>query len=450
MTTSNDLLRQYQEKLTAPEAAVQLVKSGDMIFYGEFLMFPEVLDKALARRVNELKQVQLRYTCLTRIPEVVKADPTREHFIFDDYHFGAPARKMHDKNLCNYIPYTYHQLPSIIDKYVDYDAALILVGPMDDKGFFNLGASNSTTLVSTRNSKKVVVEVNRSVPKCLGGNQESIHISQVDYIVEGNNSPLTVLKPAQPTDTDRQIAAHVMKELEDGCCVQLGIGGLPNVVGSLIADSDLKDLGVHTEMMVDAYMEMYEAGRITGARKNIDRFKMVYTFAMGSRKLYDFLDNNPMCASYPVDYTNDPHIIAQNDKVIAINNAIEVDLFSQVCSESAGTRNISGTGGQLDFTLGAYASREGKALICISSTFTDRDGKLQSRIKPVLTPGAIVTASRAVVHYIVTEYGIAQMKGKSTWQRAEALIDIAHPDFQDELIKAADEMNIWLRTNKED
>ncbi|MEN6462279.1 MAG: butyryl-CoA:acetate CoA-transferase, partial [Syntrophomonas sp.] len=261
---THDLIhKQYQEKLTTPEKAVQLVKSGDLIFYGEFSMFPEVLDKALARRVNELKQVQLRYTCLTRIPEVVKADPTREHFIFDDYHMGAPARAMQDKGLCNYIPYTYHQLPSIIDKYIDYDVSLILVGPMDDKGFFNLGTSNSTTLVSTRNSKKVVVEVNRSVPKCLGGNQESIHISQVDYVVESDNSPLTVLKPAQPTDIDRQIAAHVMKELEDGCCVQLGIGGLPNVVGSLIADSDLKDLGVHTEMMVDAYMEMYEAGRIT-------------------------------------------------------------------------------------------------------------------------------------------------------------------------------------------
>jgi acyl-CoA hydrolase len=177
---------------------------------------------------------------------------------------------------------------------------------------------------------------------------------------------------------------------------------------------------------------------------------MVYTFAMGSKKLYDFMNNNPICASYPVDYSNDPRIIAQNDKVISINNAIEVDLFSQVCSESAGTRNISGTGGQLDFVLGAFASKGGKALICISSTFTDGQGNLQSRIKPVLTPGAIVTASRAVVHYIVTEYGIAQMKGKSTWQRAEALVDIAHPDFQDELIKAADEMNIWLRTNKQD
>ncbi|MGI5921285.1 MAG: acetyl-CoA hydrolase/transferase family protein [Syntrophomonadaceae bacterium] len=450
MYTKDIFQKQYQEKLTTADKAAQLVKSGDIIFYGEFLMFPEVLDKALARRVNELQNVQLRYTCLTRIPEVVKANPSREHFIFDDYHFGAPARKMHDRNLCNYIPYTYHQLPSIIEKYIDYDLSMILVGPMDEKGFFNLGPSNSTTLASTRKSKKVIVEVNRSVPTCLGGNQESIHISQVDYIVESDNSPLPVLKPAQPTDIDRKIASHVMKELEDGCCIQLGIGGLPNVVGSLIADSDLKDLGVHTEMMVDAYMDMYEAGRITGAKKNIDRYKMVYTFAMGSSRLYEFLDNNPLCASYPVDYTNNPGIIAQNDKVISINNAIEVDLFSQVCSESAGTRNISGTGGQLDFVLGAFASRDGKALICLSSTFTDNEGKLQSRIKPVLTPGAIVTSSRAVVHYIVTEYGIAQMKGKSTWQRAEALINIAHPDFRDDLIKAADDMKIWLRTNKQD
>jgi acyl-CoA hydrolase len=227
-TNMNELIyKQYQEKLTTPEKAVQLVKSDDMVFYGEFLMFPEVLDKALARRVNELKQVQLRYTCLTRIPEVVKADPTREYFIFDDYHMGAPARKMQDKRLCNYIPYTYHQLPSVIDKYVDYDVALILVGPMDDKGFFNLGTSNSTTLVSTRNSKKVVVEVNRSVPNCLGGNQESIHISQVDYVVEGDNSPLTVLKPVQPTDVERQIAAYVMKELEDAAVFSSVLGAFP-------------------------------------------------------------------------------------------------------------------------------------------------------------------------------------------------------------------------------
>ncbi len=241
-----------------------------------------------------------------------------------------------------------------------------------------------------------------------------------------------------------------MDEIEDGSCLQLGIGGLPNVIGAKIADSDLKDLGIHTEMLVDSCVDMYNAGRITGRKKTIDTHKMAYTFAMGTDKLYAFLDNNPMCASYPVSYTNDPRIIGMNAKVIAINNALEVDLFSQVCSESVGTRHISGTGGQLDFIFGAFASRGGKGLICLASTYTDKEGNLQSRIKPTITPGSIVTVPRSITHYVVTEYGIVQLKGKSTWQRADALISIAHPDFRDDLIKFAEEMNIWTRTNKID
>jgi len=195
-------------------------------------------------------------------------------------------------------------------------------------------------------------------------------------------------------------------------------------------------------------VDMYESGKISGRRKAIDKGKMVYTFAMGSKKLYDFLDNNPVCAAYPVSYTNDPRIISVNDKVIGINNAIEVDLYSQVSSESSGSRHITGTGGQLDFILGAFQSRGGKGLICISSTFADKEGNLQSRIVPTLAPGTIVTCPRSIVHYIVTENGIAQMKGKSTWERAEALIEIAHPQFKDQLIKDAQKLNIWRRSSK--
>jgi acyl-CoA hydrolase len=235
--------------------------------------------------------------------------------------------------------------------------------------------------------------------------------------------------------------------MKDECCVQLGIGGMPNAVGKMIAESDLKDLGCHTEMLVDAYVHMYEAGRLTGRKKNIDPGKMVYGFAVGSQRLYDFIDNNPLCASYPVNYTNRPSIAALNDNLITINNAIEVDLYGQVCAESVGTRIISGTGGQLDFVLAAYESRGGKSFVCLPSC-SEREGKLKSKIVPTLKPGAIVTDPRSVAHYIVTEYGKFAMKGMSVWQRAEGLINLAHPQLRDELIQAAQAQGIWRRSNK--
>jgi acyl-CoA hydrolase len=195
-------------------------------------------------------------------------------------------------------------------------------------------------------------------------------------------------------------------------------------------------------------VDLYNEGKVTGNQKTIDRFKMAYTFAIGTKKLYDFIHNNPACASYPVNYTNDPRIIAMNNNVIAINNAVEVDLFSQVCSESAGTAQISGTGGQFDFIFGAFTSKGGKGIIGISSTFTDKKGNVHSRIVPTLRPGAIVTVPRSIVQYVATENGIVQLKGKSTWERAEALISIAHPKFQDDLVKKAEEMKIWLNRNR--
>jgi len=203
-------------------------------------------------------------------------------------------------------------------------------------------------------------------------------------------------------------------------------------------------------MLVDSFVDMHESGRVNGKMKTIDKGKMAYTFAMGTDKLYDFLHNNPVCASYPVHYTNDPFIIAQNDKVFAINNAIEVDLYSQVASEAVGPRQISGTGGQLDFIFAAFRSKGGKGLICLSSTTTLKDGTLVSRIRPTLSPGTIVTVPRTINYYVITEFGVALMKGRTTWQRAEELINIAHPDFRDELIKEAEKMNIWVRSNKKE
>jgi butyryl-CoA:acetate CoA-transferase len=440
-----DVFAEYKEKLITADEAVSFVKSGDKIFYGEFVMFPEVLDEALAKRIHQLKNIDIRGVCFSRVPKIVEADPGREHVIMNDWHFGTVSRRLHDANLCNYIPLCYHQGPRTIRKYRDFDVAFVLVAEMDRNGYFNYGLANSLTSAVLSKAKKIIIEVNKNVPYCFGGNRESIHISRVDYIVESNHTPLAEVKPGQPREVDRRIAEHIMKEIEDGACLQLGIGGLPNLIGRMIAESDLKDLGVHTEMLVDSFVDLYNAGRVTGRKKSVDHLKMAYTFAMGTKKLYDFLDHNPTCASYPVSYINDPRMIAFNNKVVAINNAIEVDLYGQVCSESVGDSQKSGTGGQLDFIFGAFMSKGGKGIISLSSTYTDKDGNLQSRIVPTVEPGSIVTVPRSIVQYVATEFGVVQLKGKSTWERAEALISIAHPDFQEELIRQADQMKIWVK-----
>lgn len=433
----------YKEKLRTADEVVSLIKSGDRIFFSEFILYPEAIDEALAKRAKELKDVTIEAVTITRVPHFIKADPKREHFIYLDWHLSGVGRKLYEQGLCNYVPFTYHQGPRVVRKYKDYDYVIVNACPMDSRGYFNFGLCNSITSAVITKAKKVIVEVNENQPHCLGGNQESVHISRVDYVVQGKNCPMQEIPPATPTDIDFRIAEHIMPEIEDGCCLQLGIGGLPNVIGKLIADSTLQDLGIHTEMLVDSMVDLYEGGKLTGNFKTIDRFKMVYTFAMGTKKLYEFLDNNPACASYPVNYTNDPRAIAINSKVFGINNAIEVDLFGQVCSESSGVRQITGTGGQLDFIFGAFNSKGGKGIIALSSTYKEKDGTAKTRIVPTLTPGAIVTVPRSITQFVSTEYGMVQLKGLSTWDRAKALISIAHPDFRDELTRQAHEMKIW-------
>lgn len=439
-----DVYADYKEKLISADEAASYVKSGDKIFYGEFILIPESLDEALAKRIPQLKKIDLRCVCSARVPKIVEADPKREHVIMNDWHLSTAGRRLHDENLCNYIPFSYHQGPRTVRKYIDFDVAFITVAEMDKNGYFNYGLCNSITGAVLDKSKKIVVEVNKNVPYCYGGNKESIHISKVDYIVEGKNPPLMEVKPVPPQDVDRRIAEHIMKEIQDGSCIQLGIGGLPNLIGQMIAESDLKDLGIHTEMMCDSVVDLYNAGKITGRMKSADKCKIVYTFAMGTKKLYDFLDHNPTCSSYPVDITNNPIIISYNNKVVAINNAIEVDLYGQVCSESCGIHQKTGTGGQLDFIFGAFQSKGGKGIISLSSTYKDKEGRLHSRIVPTVEPGSIVTVPRSIVQYVTTEYGMVQLKGKSTWERAEALISIAHPDFREELIGQAQKMKIWI------
>ncbi|MCG8400491.1 MAG: butyryl-CoA:acetate CoA-transferase [Firmicutes bacterium] len=437
----------YQSKLVTAGEAVKVIESGHLVDYGTFANQVVELDKALANRKGELENVSIRSAArVYGPPMVVLVDPKRESFIFNSGHFTLIDRRIHDYGLCSYIPILFRECPSYA-QFTRSNAAMIAVAPMDKHGFFNYGLSNTFTRNVLDMADRVIVEVNPKLPRVQGGNNESIHISEVDMVVEAdwNVPPI----PEMPiTATDRKIAALIMNEIEDGACIQLGIGGMPNALGKLIAQSDLKDLGAHTEMLCDAYLDMWEAGKITGQRKTIDRGKMVFTFALGSRRLYDFLDNNPAAASYPVDYTNYPHIIAQNDKVISINGALEVDLYGQVAAESFGCRQISGTGGQVDFVEGAYLSKGGKAFICLPSTYQDKNGQLHSRIRPTLDPGTIVTTTRSTVMYLATEYGITNLKCKSTWERAESLIQLAHPDFHDELVAEAAKMNIWTRTNK--
>ena len=437
---------EYRAKLVTPEEAVRAVRSGDWVEYGQFATQTVILDKALAARRDELRDVKIRATTrIVGVPEVVRADPTAEHFAYHNLHFSGVDRKLHDRGLCWFVPILYHEVPRYYRENCDVDVAMLATAPMDQDGYFNFSLSNSFSKAICDRAKTVILEVNSELPICPGGREESVHISEVDLVVEADWK-VPELPAAAPSEVDQRIARRIMGEIEDGSCLQLGIGGMPNAVGSMIARSGLTDLGIHTEMFCDSMVELAEMGRVTGAKKTLDRFKVVYTFCLGTKRAYEFVNRNPACASYSVDYTNDPFFIAHNDKVVAINNCVEMDLFGQVCSESSGTRQISGTGGQLDFTYGAYRSRGGKAFLCMSSTY-DRKGAVVSRIKPLLTGGAIVTVPRSFVSYVVTEYGMANLKGMSTWQRAEAIISLAHPAFRADLIQEAERMGIWRRSS---
>ncbi len=440
---------EYSKKLTTAEEAVKVVKSGDWVDYAWTTGTPRVLDKALAARADELTDVKVRGGILMWVPEIFKVENAPAHFTWNSWHMSGIERKAIDQGIAFYAPIRYSELPRYYREHIEpNDVAMFQVAPMDEHGYFNFGPNASHLAAVCERSKVIIVEVNENMPVCLGGFENCVHISDVDMIVEGDNAPMAELGSAAATDVDKKVAELIVNELCDGACLQLGIGGMPNAVGSLIAESDLKDLSVHTEMYVDAFVDIAKAGKITGMKKAIDKGRQVYAFAAGTQKLYDYLNNNPECMSAPVNYTNDIRSIAAIDNFMSINNAVDVDLFGQVSSESSGTKQISGAGGQLDFVLGAYLSKGGKSFICCSSTFKTKSGELKSRILPTLHPGSIVTDTRANTNYFVTEYGIVNLKGLSAWQRAEQIISIAHPDFRDELIKEADKMKIWRRSNK--
>ena len=442
------LLQAYTQKKVSAEKAACLIKSGDWVDYGHMLSSPIYMDTALSKRVGEVHDVKIRCSGFVNFSAVVMADPYQKSFIYNTMFLTAADRGLNTDGIISHIPALYHEVPGLSTRHHHTDVCIIRTTPMDKNGFFNYGICNDCQSEMIPNAKRLIVEVNENMPRCLGGLHESVHISDVDYIVESDHAPILDMPSAAPSDNDRRIARHIIREIQDGACIQLGIGGMPNALGKLIAETDLKDLGVHTEMMVDAYLDLYNAGKITNLNKRLDKGKMTYTFAIGTQRLYDFLDNNPLCASYPVSYTNAPCRIALNDHAVSINGCLEVDLFGQVSSESAGLHQISGTGGQFDFHFGSYQSRDGKSFVCMNSTRTDKNGNVHSNIRPVLEPGTIVTLPRTVVHHVVTEYGIAILKGKTTWERTEALIEIAHPNFREGLVKQAEDMKIFTNTNR--
>lgn len=437
----------YSSRLISAEAAARLVNSGDWLDYGMGLGMPVDFDAALAKRRDELEGVKVRGLLSARPLAIVEEDPEQSAFSYLSWHLGVQERQWAEQGRCDYIPMSYRNKPEIYRKCLDVDVAVINTPPMDRHGYFNFSLVNSATRAVLETAKIVIVETNEALPRSLGGFEECIHLRDVDYVVEGGRHPLVELPSAPPGEVDVRIADHIVRRMKDGSVVQLGIGAISNSVGLMIAESDLKDLGMHTEMLVDAYLAMHKAGKLTNARKIIDRHKGVWTFCMGTLELYDWVADNPGLASCPVNYTNTPEIMGRNDNLVTINTCIEADLYGQVSSESAATRQISGTGGQLDFVNGAFISNGGKSFICMASTYTDKHtGETKSRIVPALPRGEVVTAPRSQVHQLVTEWGCTTLAGRSMKERCERIIALAHPDFRDGLSLEAEKLGLLRRS----
>jgi acyl-CoA hydrolase len=427
-----------------PEAAAALVKSGDWVDYGAGLGQPDAFDAALARRKGEVRGVKIRLCLSMRPRAVLEGDPHAESFHGVSLHMSGYDRKKHDAGLQNYLPVNLGEIPDYYRRFIDPVAvAVVKVCPKDERGYYNFSAANLWTHSILERARIVVVEECAGLPYAMGP-VTGIHESEVDYVIEGDHAAAPELPNPPPTDVDRAVARRIAGEIEDGACLQIGIGGMPNAVCKVLAESGVRDLGLHSEMITDGIVDLYRAGRITNARKQINPGKIVGTFALGSKVLYDAIHRNPDIEMWPVDYTNLPHNIMRNDRVVAINNTTQMDLQGQAASESDGHRHISGTGGQLQFVRGAYASKGGKSFICLASTYEKR-GERRSRIVLNLTPGNVVTAPRTDMMYVVTEYGIVNLKGKCVAERAKALIGLAHPDFREGLERQAYEHRLIPR-----
>jgi len=444
-------LKEYQAKRRTAQEAAALVKSGMSLDWGYSNSKPVAIDIELSARAEELSDVSIKSTVCPAHFHVFDADDTGKSFVYVSGHCTAPERHYIERGFASYAPSSLGQNADWLYKgYRKVDIAMLQVAPMDRHGYFNFGPQATFLKAICDVASLVIIEINPQMPIALGGKEEAIHINEVDYIVEDEraNVPMTTMPAAKPTDVDRKIAGYILENISSGCCIQFGIGGVPNAVGEVLLESDLKDLGIHTEMMTESMMKLHYAGKISGKYKNLDQGKIVYSFALGSKELFDFVDKNPALAVYPTSYTNNPVTIAQNRNAVSINNCLEVDLTGQACAESVGPRHISGAGGQLEFGMGCYYADGGKAFLCLSSTFERKDGTKESRIRPLLREGAVVTTPRPQVMYLVTEYGIVNLKARSLWERAELIIGLSAPEFREGLIQEAEKLGIWRPSNK--
>jgi acyl-CoA hydrolase len=419
----------YKKKRCSIQEAVSVVKSDDRVYLSGNAATPFQMMEALAEQKDRLENVEIAHVLLFGDDPLSK--PGMEgHFRHNSLFVGPADRKAVNEGKADYIPVFLYEIPSLFHQgLLPLDVAFIHVSPPDEHGFMSYGVECLATKGAAENAKIVVAHVNEEMPRTLG--DSFIHASRVNKVVE-LSSPLPELEPIPFTEVEKKIGSNIANLVEDGSTLQLGIGGIPNA--ALKAMFDKRDLGVHTEMVSDSIIEAIDAGVITGAKKTLHPGKVIATFYLGTKKLYEFIDNNPIFETHPTDYTNHPFIIGQNEKMVAINSAIEVDLTGQVCSDSIGTKIYSGFGGQVDFIRGAAKSKTGKPIIALPST---AKGETLSKIVPTLKVGAGVVTTRADVHYVVTEHGVAYLHGKNLRQRAKALIDIAHPKFHDMLTEEA-------------
>lgn len=433
----------YSDKFVTPEvAAAKAVRSGDWVDYGFGGGFPDLMDRALAARRDELKDVKIRGGLVIRPRiEVVECDPEQTAFTYYSWHIGDYERKLQSRGLCQFIPMILRFLPELYRRHIRVDVAFVPVSSPDDNGYCGLGISNYAWRTIFENARTVVFEINERLPRLQGvDGSHRVHLSEADFIVEGEHEPLPLRTYKEPSPIDVEIAKHVVKEISDGAVLSLGVGGVPFTVAKILAQSDLKDLGCHTGTISDAFLHLHRAGKLTNKRKEVDAGYSVWNLAMGSEELYSWLNEQPaIFRPSDVDYVHSPEQISRMRNVISINGGVQLDLMGQENAESNGSRQLSGTGGQLDFLEGAFRSEGGKGFICLTSTHTNKDGTLKSNILPQISGGSVISAPRSLIQYVATEYGVVKLSGLSLRERAEKMISIAHPNFREELTRYAQE-----------
>ncbi len=425
----------YARRRCAPEQAVEVIESGMRVFLTGNCSVPQKVLSALVARAPNLHNVEI--TQVLTVGKAQHASPEMEgHIRVNSLFISDDVRPAINEGRADFTPVHLSEIPRLFSSGVlPIDVAMIQVSPPDEHGFCSYGVEVGVTKTAAQNARLIIAEVNNQMPRTLG--DAFIHVSKLNYIVPVDYR-LPELSMGEPTELSKQIGSNIADLIEDGSTMQMGIGAIPD--GVLVHLKNKRDLGIHTELFSDGVVGLYEAGVITNEKKTLHPGKMIAGFLLGTQRLYNFVDNNPVVELHPSEYVNDPRVIARNDKMVAINSAIEVDLTGQVCADSIGTRLYSGTGGQLDFIRGAARSKGGKPIIALPSMAVSSSGKKFSRITPTLKPGAGVVTTRNDVHFIVTEFGVCDLYGKSVRQRARGLIDIAHPDMREMLEQAAHEL----------